>query len=180
MSTLLADQVNRATPEQQRMISSLLEDKYDQFLEALFAPEMLSKLSAADPLVSARLRGLQAKRQLLSGEGEPLSSSDVGNILGISRQAVDKRRSQGQLIAVTLGKRRGYAYPLFQFVDGQVISGLVEVLTALISKDGWSQILFFLTGDIQLQGDRPIDQLKQGNIDAVVSAATNYGRQTAA
>ena len=179
MSPLLAKKVGLATSSQQKLIASILEDDYSQVLEAMLAPETLSKLSSKDPLAKARLRGMQVKRQFLSGDGEPLSSSDVANILGISRQAVDKRRLNSQLIAIGLGKRRSYSYPLFQFSDGQVIHGLVEVLAALPLKDSWSQILFFLTGDLQLQGDRPIDHLRQGNIDAVIGAASNYGRQAA-
>src|SRR5580692_5053455 len=46
------------------------------------------------------------------------------------RQAVEKRRSQGKLVALTTG-RHGYRYPVWQFDESGTIPGLQETLSVL-------------------------------------------------
>src|SRR5476651_1731952 len=46
----------------------------------------------SDPLAKARLRGALAQREILAGDGGALSAAEVAKEVGISRQAVDKRR----------------------------------------------------------------------------------------
>ena len=53
---------------------------------------------------------------MLEQAGGTFSSEEVAKAIGISRQAVDKRRLSNQLLALTQGKR-GYGYPRFQFED---------------------------------------------------------------
>src|SRR5665811_480883 len=48
-------------------------------------------LSAVDPFLEAKARGSAIKRDLLSGGGGGLTSSQVARALSITRQAVDKR-----------------------------------------------------------------------------------------
>src|SRR5260370_35150942 len=91
---------------------------------------LLPQSTSDDPLLAARRRGLKRKKQMLEASGGALSSEQVAKVLGISRQAVDKRRSSNQLLALTQG-RRGYRYPSFQFEDGKTIQGLEEVLYQL-------------------------------------------------
>jgi hypothetical protein len=146
----------------------------EQAIAALTAPELLAELAPIDPLSLARLKGMKVKQDLLYGDGQPLRSEEVAQLLGISRQAVDKRRSKGQLLAVALGKR-GYFYPLWQFRDGEVLKGLDRVLTALAKYDPWTQLMFMKTGDLRLDNRTPLACLITNDIDAVVSAAACYG-----
>jgi hypothetical protein len=146
----------------------------EKIIAALTAPELLADLAPSDPLASARLRGMLVRQELLSSDGKPLSSEEVAQLLGISRQAVDKRRSKGQLLAVALGKR-GYFYPLWQFRDGGTLTGLDRVLTALSKFDPWTQLMFMKTGDLRLNNRTPLECLVAGEIDAVASAAACYG-----
>jgi hypothetical protein len=146
-----------------------------QTIAALTSPELLAELAPIDPLASARLRGMKVKQELLYSDGQPLRSEEVAQLLGISRQAVDKRRSKGQLLAVSLG-RRGYFYPLWQFRDGAVLIGLDRVLAALAKFDGWTQLMFMKTGDLRLNDRTPLECLVAGDIDAVVNAAACYGK----
>jgi hypothetical protein len=149
-------------------------NSFEWTISALTAPELLAELAPTDPLAGARLRGMKVKQELLYGDGQPLRSEEVAQLLGISRQAVDKRRGKGQLLAVCLGKR-GYFYPLWQFKDGGVLVGLDLVLTALVKFDAWTQLMFMKTGDLRLNNRTPLDCLVAGNIDAVVTAAAGYG-----
>jgi hypothetical protein len=146
----------------------------EQTIAALTAPELLAELAPIDPLASARLKGMEVKRDLLYGDGQPLRSEEVAQLLGVSRQAVDKRRIKGQLLAVSLGKR-GYLYPLWQFRDDGILVGFDRVLTALAKFDPWTQLMFMRTGDRRLCDRTPLESLIAGDIDAVVSAAACYG-----
>lgn len=154
-------------------------NSWERMIAAFTAPELLAELAPADPLAAARLKGMKVKHELLYSDGHPLRSEQVAQLLGISRQAVDKRRRKGQLLAVALGKR-GYFYPLWQFNDGGVLVGLDVVLAALAEFDAWTQLMFFKTGDLRLNHHTPLACLVAGDIDAVVTAASCYGRSNPA
>lgn len=146
----------------------------DALLHLLDRPELLADLVPRDPLAPARLRGLALKRQLLAAEGGVVSAQNMGAALGISRQAVDKRRRAGILIGLSLG-RRGYAYPVWQ-VD---LEGLPDILAELRGLDPWTQDAFMLAPNRWLDGASPLDALRHGNRDGVLTAARQYGDQIA-
>jgi hypothetical protein len=151
---------------------------YLVFLNALTSSSMASEAAAEDPLAAAKLRGLERKRQLVDAAGGALGAQDVAELLGITRQAVDKRRSQNQLIALTQGKR-GYIYPAFQFEEGNSLSGLRDVLEELKSFDPWTQLGFFVNSNDRLSGKTPAAALRAGNQSEVLRAARSYGEQGA-
>jgi hypothetical protein len=148
-------------------------------LGVLERPEVLKHLAGIDPLMPARIRGIRLKQELLNTEGGTISSEQVAKLLNLTRQGVDKRRASGKLIGISMG-RRGYAYPLWQFQDGQVLSGLEVVLKAMKERAPWTQVMFMLTSDLHLDGETPLARLRQGDIDSVVQAARCYGEQGAA
>lgn len=152
---------------------------YDLFLTLLQQPEVIQALPSRDPLAEARIRGLMAKRQLLEAEGGWMSSDEVAKVLGIKRQAVDKRRINGKLIALPAG--RSYVYPEWQFVNGQTLSGLEQVLKCLGVHDPWMQTAWMLNGNSRLEGQSPLNLLRrEGNLEVVLDAAQLYGEQGAA
>jgi hypothetical protein len=145
-------------------------------LEALSSAPGTAQLIADDPLLAAKIRGLKRKRQMLETAGGALSSGQVAEVLNISRQAVDKRRSANQLLALTQG-RRGYSYPSFQFEDGKTIRGLEQVLGQLAALDPWMQMAFFTSPNERLGGSTPMEGLQKGLIEGVANAASGYGEQ---
>lgn len=143
-------------------------------VRALEDPEALLLLAQADPLAEARVRGLLAKRWLLEEEGGVSSAEQFGRLLGgLSRQAIDKRRRQGKLLALEAGKR-GFVYPVWQIHDGRTLAGLDRVLAELDDFDPWMQAAFFLNPNSWLSGESPLVQLRTGNVDRVVAAAATY------
>jgi hypothetical protein len=152
---------------------------YRVLLRALENPEVAAVLRRDDPLAAARLRGQEVRWQLLEKSGGVLGAEEVGQVLGLTRQAVDKRRRAGRLIGLSLG-RRGYAYPAFQFREGRTLPNLERVLEALRDHDPWMQVAFFLSGNGALGGKTPLNILQQGAWSAVVAAARRYGEQGAA
>lgn len=152
---------------------------FELLVNALSAASIAAESSDGDPLIRAKLRGIEHRKRIIEKLGGSLSVEQVSELIGISRQAVDKRRSQNQLIGLTLGKR-GYAYPAFQFEDGKTLDGLKEVLDALSGHDPWMQSIFFANGNDRLNRRTPLDALRQGETEAVVRAAEAYGEQGAA
>jgi hypothetical protein len=163
---------------------NLLEDAtaaptdYLVALEALLSAEESSQLIAQDPFLAARFRGLKRKREMLELAGGAFSVEEVAEVLGISRQAVDKRRASHQLLGLTQA-RRGYSYPSFQFEDGKTVPGLSDVLLELRSLDPWMQMIFFTSPNERLDGKRPLEALRNGSIKEVKAVAENYGEQGA-
>lgn len=123
----------------------------------------------------AGLRGALSRKQLLEAEGGTLSAEEMGELLGMSRQAVDKRRRAGRLFAVEVGPR-GLRYPAWQVHDGDVLAGLEEVLTALTVEAPLDRVAFFLTPSAALGGRRPLDLLRRrARLGEVVAAAQAAG-----
>ena len=121
-------------------------------LEALSsAPWVKEARHKLDPILEAKLRGLELRQEMLKKSGGALTSEKVAEVLNISRQAVDKRRAANQLLALTQG-RRGYSYPSFQFEDGKTLSGLDQVLAKLNALDPWMQLSLFTPPMCAYQG----------------------------
>lgn len=171
--------LNRIAPSAAVVEVLAAASDYSMLLLILSTPEALSTLTATDPLASARLRGLVVKQQLLEAEGGCLSSTQVASLLGITRQAVDKRRRSGQLIGLPTGKNR-FAYPAWQFTTGETLPGLETVLQHLQVRDPWMQTAFMLNGNLRLDGMSPLEALRQGKQEEVGKAAQTYGEQGAA
>lgn len=145
-----------------------------QLITVLGRTETLADLRREDPLAAARLRGIRAKQMLLEAEGGTVSGQEFADLVNISRQAVDKRRKNGQLIGLLLGKK-GYAYPVWQ----ANLAGLPKVLEALSDFAPMAQFVFMLNGNSWLGGETPLEALRRGFVDEVATAASMYGEQSA-
>lgn len=152
---------------------------YMVLVNALSAAPVAIELATSDPLAAARLRGSEQKKQLIKEGGGVVNSAEAARLLGITRQGVDRRRTQNRLIGLTQG-RRGYAYPLFQFVENSTLRGLEEVLKVLGGGDPWKQLIFFVNPNDRLNGNIPARELLKGNLEGVLRAASCYGEQGAA
>lgn len=131
--------------------------------------------------LKARLRGREEKKRLLRSEGGTASSSKLGELLGISRQAVDRRRKKGKLLALQTGGR-GYRYPVWQVENGSALSGLEEVLERLEEHDPWMTLQFFVRENTRLGEERPVDVLRRETdegLQQVLEAAEAYGEHGA-
>ncbi len=154
--------------------------------KALSAPDdfwtLMKTLALApikeSPELRVKMRGAIARRELLEQDGGILSPSNVGKLLGITRQAVGLRRSADKLLGIENG--RGYVYPAWQFQDAGMVPGIEEILEILGNTDPLTKVIFFLSHDHALAGQRPIDLLLKGKIEDVKCAARTYGHHGAA
>lgn len=141
-------------------------------LQALDQSNVL--LAADDPLRQARIRGIVAQHRLLREEGGVCSAAELGDLLGgLSRQAIDKRRKHGKLIALDLG-RHGYRYPVWQIHRGTVLPGLEQVIAELDECDPWTQVAFMLGPSSWLGGEAPLAALRRGEVERVVATAEMF------
>lgn len=152
--------------------------EFATILLALERPEVAAAVRDQDPLGMARLRGIEARRRILTGDGGMLRAEKVGEILTMSRQAVEKRRKAGRLIGVSLG-RRGFGYPAWQFSERGTLPGLEAVLDALKLDDAWTKLVFFASENSATGGKKPLDVLRSGDVEKVLVAARMYGEQGA-
>jgi len=135
-------------------------------------------LSAVDPFMEAMARGAAIKQELLTSCGGGLTSSQVSSALGITRQAVDKRRSRHALLAVPNGSG-DYLYPACQFTSDGVINGLEEVLRAFQIQSPWTQLSVLLASAPALGGKTILETLKSGAIERATAIAASFGDQAA-
>lgn len=132
-----------------------------------------SAVAELDPTAALLAEGAKVKQELLERAGGAVGVSDVARILGITRQAVDKRRRAHRLIAVSHG--HDHAYPAAQFVDGGLVPGLDKALAAMPVADPWMRLEWLVTEDDELDGACPLDALKAGRIGDVVANAAGHG-----
>jgi hypothetical protein len=146
-----------------------------EFLLRLMEKSQTSQLLGGEgPLQNARLRGLRARVEILQAEGGVWSAQDVAAHLGISRQAVDKRRKGRRLLGLPTG-RHGYSYPAWQFTREGTLPGLEEVLGSLSDHDPWMSASFLMEPSARLDDKRPLDVLRRGGLAEVMRAARAFG-----
>jgi hypothetical protein len=148
-------------------------------VRALSSDELLDDLKQAEPLAPAFIRGIEAKRRLIEEHGGALTAEQVAEIIGISRQAVDKRRRAGKLLAISTG-RHGFRYPVWQFDESGMLPGLEDVLSVLATHDEWAQTIFFLGKNPRLGDRSPLEMLKTGKLKQVLDSAQVYGEHGSA
>jgi hypothetical protein len=119
-----------------------------------------------DPLVPALARNVEHRRRLLDRAGGTLSAEDAGRVLGISRQAVDKRRRAGALLAVR--EASDWRYPACQFDKTDVIHGIAEVVRGHEAAGPWVALDFLLSPDTALDGRSPLEVLRAGDQETVL------------
>jgi hypothetical protein len=148
-------------------------------LRVLEHPAAVELLERDDPLADARLRWIRDRQRLLYAEGRPLTTKEVEALLGVSRQAIAKARTEGRLVGVPTG-RGTYAYPSWQFEPGGPLIGLRNLRQALGDEDPWTLVAFVVAPNSRLDGDTPLARLRRGELEVVLQAARAYGEHGAA
>jgi hypothetical protein len=105
--------------------------------------------------------------------GPTLRAGAVANRMGISVTMVEQLRLSQRILAVP--QPHGFAYPSWQFEGRGVLSGLMSVLGALDAADSWAHLDFLTTPNPHLANQRPIDTLRNGEVEAVLAVARRSG-----
>lgn len=149
-------------------------------IDAAHAATINRKAFEPDARAQALLEGVRIVQEDIRRAGGAYDLEQVRTLMqGVSRQAVDKRVQEGSLLAVP-GPSNRRSYPTLQFNrDGTIVEGLKAVCAALPTSNPWTILNFLARPDDRLQGRKPIDVLKSGNVDLVVEAARRLGQQGA-
>lgn len=175
LSSAFALLVREAVPMMEKLGPSVLaaalrEERPGAAVAGLLADVATAALVAeakGDPLAQAVAASAQRRRELLAEAGGGLSTAAAAAALGTSRQAVDKRRRAGTLLAVPL-PAGDWAFPAAQFgPDGRVLEGLSEALRALNIDDPWMRLAEMLAPDADLEGRSALQVLREEGRDAL-------------
>jgi hypothetical protein len=166
-----------ALVDRERVIEALsASEGYEAVLPLI--EDLVLEDARESPLARARLRGIRRKREMLEAEGGSVGTAEAAEILGgISKQAVDKRRERGTILALPRGGGE-YAFPLWQFDENSrdgLLPGLARVLRSFSVEDPWMRAEFMLAPNPRLGGKKPLDALGYGEVEASALAATAYG-----
>jgi hypothetical protein len=116
-------------------------------------------------------------RHLLKHAGGTLSQDAVAARLGLSLADVERLTGEHRLLAIKLDGAN--EYPVWQFDETGVVTGLEQVLAELSGLSVVLQVTFFLSGDERMGVER-IDYLRaQGPDSALLNQARQLGKQGA-
>lgn len=182
MRFVVNDQKRGEKTKQSNIIGRFIEngETNEIVLESIGVDQMTAVEAdafAPDAKARALLRGVMQAKQDLIAAGGAFSMDEVCALLGdISRQAVHKKVQAGALLAVR-GPHGRTVFPTFQFTSSGPIAGLSRLSEAFESTNPWMLLNFLVHPDDRLGDRRPIDVLKEGDVDAVVAAARSLGQQ---
>ena len=140
---------------------------------AWYGPVHARSIRGSDGAGSSDQTGIARRRR---SEASP--STQVSTALGITRQAVDKRRLRRALLAVPNGSG-DYVYPACQFTADGVIPGLEDVLRAFRIRSPWTQLSALLAPAPALGGKSILETLKSGAVERAGAVAASLGEQAA-
>jgi hypothetical protein len=125
-------------------------------------------------VTGSNLNILDLQWELLISQGGYWDAEKVVQMLGVeSIESLDKQREECEIIGLWWQDR--YLYPAWQFIEGgQVLAGLPQVLKHLNhTHSDWEKLFFLLSPNLRLDDEKiPLDELRSGNIDAVMLATT--------
>ena len=127
-----------------------------------------------DPLKASFIRGERARKRILAAQGELLDVAEVAARLDMSHEDVLQRQHRGRLLALPL-KDGTLGFPSWQFAEHGLLPGIETVFRNIGVDDPWMQAAYFLSGELLLDGQTPLDALRRGDIEAVRRAAAAYG-----
>ena len=130
-----------------------------------------------EKLAKALARGVSVRERLATEEGGSLSAKEAARLLGMVKQSVLNLYHQGKLLGWRSAKQGAVRFPVWQFRDGGRLPGLEQVLARLSASgclDEWGKVGFFLQQH-QLSGSRrPLDLLRENQVDQVLRIAEIY------
>lgn len=144
-----------------------------------------TEIQKLDPLAEAFARGAQAKDELLRRAGGAWTADEVADHLHVTRQAVNKRRKAGTLLAVEAGSN--FLYPRCQFSEAGVLEHLPQVLQAMNTESGWMKLQLLYTHSLRTAPERVgeppetiLEAVQRGRVEDALHAARTWGEQGAA
>lgn len=144
----------------------------------IIATEAKPAASDDDVILQALARGARIKEELIEKAGGLWRSKDAAAAIGISPQALHKRKEKGDLIAVVLSGG-DLGYPAFQFESPAMLEGVATVLEGIGVDEPWARFTFMFLKLDELGGLTPVDAIRSGKVPDAALAARHYGEHGA-
>jgi hypothetical protein len=129
-----------------------------------------------DPEAIDLAHEIEHRETLVRRAGGMLSVEAVGQLLHITRQAVDKRRRGRTLFAIRQGG--DWLYPRAQFHEHEAVPGLSDVIKTFEGSGPWVTLEFLVTTDSVLDGITPREALLRGGEMRKRVAALMWGHES--
>ena len=120
-------------------------------------------------LLDALARGALARRKLAVAEGGSLSTAQAARLLGVTKGTLLRQWRQHHVIGWKDGNMAGFLR--WQFLRHKMLPGTRELLNGFRSHDHWRVMLYFLSRRHSLRGQRPLDLLRNGEVDRLLQRA---------
>lgn len=180
----IASAVTLLSPKHQRAIDTIhadlpgLASKFVRALAAEAARRREAGIGRAtgpaspadiDGPVSSSRRADDLESMLIEDwAGRVAGSTYLEETLRIARSTLHRWQRRGEVIALRKGGRK-HVFPLAQFVDGRPVAGIRAVLSLIGNpRLAW---LWLTRPSADLEGQVPIDLLRQDQVEEVVEAA---------
>lgn len=140
---------------------------------------------APDPAETARekqpfdpeAKGMQLVEKAKTAEGGAWSGSELQRRFLLSSSNLHRRRKEHRIISWR-DAHHSFFYPKWQFTEtGALRRGIREVLDIFKSSDEWRIMRYFLAPRYQLEGKRPLDLLRAGEVEMVLSHARTHAEE---
>jgi hypothetical protein len=122
-------------------------------------------------------KGLELVEKAKDAEGGAWSGSELQQRFKLSPANLHRRRKEHRII-YWRDARHAFFYPKWQFTGtGAVQPGIEEILGVFKSSDEWRIMNYFLTPRYQLEGKRPLDLVRAGDVETVLSHARTHAEE---
>lgn len=136
-------------------------------------PVAAAKPKAFDPHEAGR----RLVEQFQTAEGGAWSGAELLERFGLTAAVLHKRRKEHRIV-FWRDAQHNFHYPKWQFnAAGALLPGIQEVLEIFQSQDEWRVMRYFLDPRAQLSGLRPLDLLRQGDVEKVLGHARIHAEE---
>ena len=174
--------VSHTTPrslEARRHLCAALRQELERFWTTEVNSDPLADVDKAldteDAVAASLWADLETRTNRARLLADCISSSEAGELTHRSRQAVERQRKEGNLLALRVG--REWRYPKWQFeMDGPrgLLPGLGTVIRSL-RLSPFGAALWLTTPNAQLGNRKPVELLRRRQSDRVVCLAEESG-----
>jgi hypothetical protein len=128
-------------------------------------------------LANALARGVSVRERMAAEEGGSMSADEAARYLGMTKQSVLNLYHAGKVLGWRTEKQGSIRFPIWQFVEHRRLRGLEKVLARLNENavlDDWGKVGFFLQSHALLGNRRPLDLLRENQLDMVLKTVQAY------
>jgi len=135
----------------------------------------VKKAEVETVIKDAEARGKVRLADLIREAGGLVSAYQAAQLLGITTQALD---AEHPLIFVRTDDGNS-GYPKFQFESEEMLGAVARVLSTIGVENPWMRLSFFFLCLDELHGRKPIEAIRDGELESVILAATHFGQHGA-